>query len=221
MGKRTRNNIRVVDGQVDRAGEVGEPGTSNGAVEDTVDCGLDISTSVVGVCFLEKTTGKLIKTCSLKLNSTKYDSLWDKADAFAAFIDAEVTLLGKKLSRVFVEANAKRFTPGFSSADTILTLAKFNGICSYIVRQKFDINVVDVNVSSARSKLGLKINRADKRPTKEKVREQLLLLYPNIPIKTHVAKTGGKVGQVVPDVTMADELDACVIVMGGRVIHPC
>ena len=44
-----------------------------------------------------------------------------------------------KLKNVFVEANAKMFTPGFSSADTILTLAKFNGICCYIIFKLFKL----------------------------------------------------------------------------------
>ena len=201
----------------------------NQVTHTEIDLGLDISTSVVGVCFLDHKSGKLVKLGSVKLNTVNCDNLWKKADRFEKEIGELLVELGVGVvvSRVFVEANAKMFTPGFSSADTILTLAKFNGICSYIMhnllkqRSTTPGPIIDVNVVSARSRLGIKIDRKDKtKTTKEKVREQLLLLYPNIPIKTHVAKTGKNKGQTVPDKEMEDVLDAFVIVAGGRVLFP-
>jgi hypothetical protein len=56
----------------------------------------------------------------------------------------------RKIEKIFVEANAKMFSTGFSSADTLLTLAKFNGLISYLSHKAFNAEVIDVNVTSAR-----------------------------------------------------------------------
>lgn len=111
------------------------------------------------------------------------------------------------------------FTPGFSSADTILTLAKFNGICCYIVYKLFGITTTDINVTSARSKLGIKVDRKDKtKTTKEKVRIEFVKKYPNVPLTTHVAKTGKNKGNVVLDKENEDMIDAAIIALGGKLI---
>lgn len=191
-----------------------------------LDVGFDISTAVVGICALDQATGKLVDMRSIKFSPVKQPTMWSKADEFKRLVgefQAEMKTKGSgwKIGRVFVEANAKMFTPGFSSADTIITLAKFNGICSYITQDMFKVPIVDVNVVSARSKLGIKIDRKDKsKGTKEKVRESVVALYPDIPIKTHIAKTGKMKGQLVPDKEMEDVLDAFVIVSGGRILNP-
>jgi RNA recognition motif-containing protein len=186
-----------------------------------VEIGLDISTSVIGVCILEKETGNILELSNIKLTSTKFSNLWEKATEFENYIlSSKFSKNGEYvLTRIFVEANAKMFTPGFSSADTILTLAKFNGICSYIIFKNFGLAVTDINVTSARSKLKIKIDRKDKsRSTKEKVREQFLILYPNISLKTHVAKTGKNKGKFVLDKENEDMIDAAIIAIGGKKI---
>jgi hypothetical protein len=184
-----------------------------------VDVGLDISTAVIGVCILDHSSGNLIHLDHIKFG-TKQKTLWQKADHAKAQINAICLKKDLKFKRIFVEENAKRFTPGFSSADTILTLAKFNGIVSYLARSALNAEPVDVNVTSARSRLNIKYDRADKsKTTKEKVREQVQLLWPDLPYKSHIAKTGKKKGQVVLDKAMEDEIDAFVIAKGGQVIH--
>ena len=193
--------------------------------------GLDISTSIIGVCFLTRNTSKLIHLNCIKLTSTKFTDLWEKVD----FAKVELEKLCQEVlnphhsvnypvyrtfSRIFVEENAKRFSPGFSSADTILTLAKMNGIMSYLARNIANAPVIDVNVTSARSKLGLKIDRTDKSKTvKEKVFEKNVLLHPEFPWPQHLAKTGKHIGQVVYNVEARDMSDAYVICAGGKIIH--
>ena len=114
------------------------------------DLGLDISTSVVGVCLLDA-SGDLVFLDCIKLTSIKFETIWDKADEVNAVLS--VMMFNKNVRRIFVEENAKRFAVGYSSADTILTLAKFNGIVSYLAQKAFSAPVIDINVNSARSKL--------------------------------------------------------------------
>lgn len=184
-----------------------------------VEIGLDISTSVIGVCVLDSQTNQILKLTNIKLTSNKFTNLWEKATEFEKYISNFCIENNYKLKNVFVEANAKMFTPGFSSADTILTLAKFNGICCYIIFKLFGLAPTDINVTSARSKLGIKVDRKDKtKSTKEKVRIEFRKKYPNVPLTTHIAKTGKSKGQTVLDKENEDMIDAAVIALGGKLI---
>lgn len=180
----------------------------------TIILGLDISTSVVGVCLLDASTGVLVDLQPIKLTSSKLLTMWDKADAAIAGIKS---IVGQHtVMKVYVEANAKMFSVGFSSADTLMTLAKFNGIVSYLSHKAFAAPIVDVNVSSARKAVGFKNTKTDKRPVKDKVFEFVTTLHPEFPWKKHVAKTGKSQGQEVFDAEMKDCSDAWVIAAGGK-----
>lgn len=179
-------------------------------------CGLDISTSVIGVCLIEENEN-LVVLDAIKLTSTSLHTMWDKADKG---IEELVKLVGdKKVERIYVEANAKMFSTGFSSADTLLTLAKFNGLISYLSHKTFKAEVVDVNVTSARKAIGFKNVKTDKRPVKEKVFEFVTTLHPEFPWKRHVAITGKHKGQEVFNTEMKDACDAWVICVGGNRIN--
>ena len=102
--------------------------------------GLDISTSVVGVCtltgeeiwssgeFLIKERGQLETLDAIKLTGTKLENLWQKADFVSDwFFDWRAKNPDVVITKIFVEENAKRFAEGFTSADVILALAKFKG----------------------------------------------------------------------------------------------
>ena len=97
----------------------------------------------------------------------------------------------------------------------MFTLAKFNGLISYLSYKAFNAEVYDINVTSARKAIGFKNTQADKRPVKEKVFDFVTALHPEFPWKRHVAKTGGKKGQEVYDTEMKDACDAWVICVGG------
>lgn len=179
--------------------------------------GCDISTSVIGLCLIDETE-QVVVLDGIKLTSTSLTNMWEKADRG---IEEIKRLVGdRKIDKIFVEANAKMFTQGFSSADTLLTLAKFNGLISYLSHKAFGAEVVDVNVTSARKAVGFNNARADKRPVKDKVFDYVTSLHPQLPWKKHVAKTGKSVGQEVFNAEMKDAVDAFVIVVGGnRILH--
>lgn len=179
--------------------------------------GLDISTSCTGICLIDENE-QVIVLDAVKLTSTTLSNMWEKADKG---IEEIKKLVGdKKIERIFVEANAKMFSTGFSSADTLLTLAKFNGLISYLSHKAYKAEVVDVNVTSARKAVGFKNTKVDKRPVKEKVFDHVKALHPELPWKRHVAKTGKSQGQEVYNPECKDMSDAYVIAVGGKRLTP-
>ena len=183
------------------------------------DMGLDISTSVTGVSFFDK-QGKLVAMDHIKLNRAKFKTLWDKADYCWTQLPVLAAKYNVKVDRVFVEENAKRFSEGYSSADTILTMAKINGIVSYITHRLFGVDVIDVNVTKARTAIGYRNVKGAPGTVKERVRAFVIAGDPSLPIKRHVALTGKSKGQLVMDAEVADEVDALVICKGGRLLNP-
>ena len=174
---------------------------------------LDISTSCTGVCLIDENE-QLVALDAVKLTSTSLPNMWSKADRC---IEEIKNIVGNhSVSKIFVEENAKMFKGGFSSADTLLTLAKFNGLISYLSHKAFNVEIYDINVTSARKAVGFKNTKTDKRPVKEKVFEFVTALHPEFPWKRHVAKTGKDKGQEVYNTEMKDACDAWVIAVGGK-----
>jgi hypothetical protein len=174
--------------------------------------GLDISTSCTGVCLVDENE-QVVVFDAVKLTSSTLHTMWDKADRG---IEEIKKLVGdKKVERIYVEANAKMFSKGFSSADTLFTLAKFNGLISYLSHKAFNAEVVDVNVTSARKAVGFKNTKTDKRPVKDRVFEYVTALHPEFPWKKHVAKTGSQKGKEIYNTEMKDATDSWVICVGG------
>jgi len=190
------------------------------------DIGLDVSTSIIGICIVDRKTGALVYLASIKLNKARLVDIWDKALEFRKefqniLIALSATHPGHVFKRIYVEDIAKKFSPGFSSAGTIVILAKMNAIVCMSVYDALGIKPTFVNVRSARATLGVKINTADKtKSTKEKVFEIVQRLNPSFPWTTHVAKTGKKKGQTVFDTECQDMADSWVVARGGQSICP-
>ncbi len=168
--------------------------------------GLDISTSVIGVCVLdEKNNLKLLEYINLE----KEKSIFIKAKKFKE----ELFLMTQKLdiTRVGIEENLQAFRPGLSSAKTIVTLARFNGICSYISQEVFELVPEFINVNSARKNLGIKINRKSDKNTKQQIQEHVSLLEPTFSWPTKVMRQGPRKGSVVLIKECYDMADAYVI----------
>lgn len=213
-------NLRILDRQDSSAPTEGSqnPGTLPQKTE--VDIGLDVSTAIVGVCVLDHNTGNLISLFPIKLTSTKLVDLWDKSIEFQAEFSKNMSPAWT-IKRIFVEDIAKKFSPGFSSAGTIVTLAKMNAIACLIAFNMFQVKPTFINVRSARAQLGIKIDTKDKtKSTKDKVFEKVLVLNPNFGWMQHVAKTGKSAGQMVYDVCNQDMGDAWIAAKGGQKLFP-
>lgn len=113
-------------------------------------CGLDISTSVVGISILSN-IGEIVLLDYVQFK--KQDTLWDKVDKMHSFFSD----IKKQypIEHVFIEEPLSKFRRGASSSHTISLLIKFNGICSYFVHKIFQIDPFYINAGDARKTCGL------------------------------------------------------------------
>ena len=120
------------------------------------------------------------------------------------------------ITKVYIEENLQAFRPGFSSAKTLLTLARFNGIVGYLAQQEFDCTPEYINVNVARKAVGLKIISKKKggKPTKEQVLDwvssQVIYEWPE-----KVLRNGPRKGQSILEPGCFDSADAFVIATAG------
>lgn len=127
--------------------------------------GLDISTSCTGICILDQDR-QLILLDNIRLD--KCTDFFEKCVEVKKYLDdLKKTHL---IQNIFIEQDLQAFRPGLSSAATINTLARFNGAVTFMAYQTFMIRPDLINVTKARSAVGLKINHKDKtKTTKDKV----------------------------------------------------
>ena len=176
--------------------------------------GLDVSTSCTGWCILED-TGALVEMGYFPLSKIK--SHFKKAEQVKKCL-ANLHI-NYEINQVFIEENLQAFRPGLSSAKTLSSLAKFNGIVSYISFQEFCFEPVFLNVNSSRKQLGIKIIRKKNggKPTKEQVLDWVSIQISDTnhqwPIK--ILKGGPRKGDQVLEPSCYDMADAYVIAKAG------
>ena len=124
--------------------------------------GLDISTAIVGVATIDNRQLSL----STHWDISKADTLFEKAEIIGAEL-WQMRDLG--IDNIFIETALKKFIPGRSRADTIMKLAKFNGIVSWMCYDAFGLEPIYLNVNSARSLYGLSFPRGTKGPKRKKM----------------------------------------------------
>jgi len=135
--------------------------------------GLDVSTSVVGVSIVDPTVepvdGAHIKLLD-RIEFKGCTTFWSKADAVQAYLVQLRAAYPDMIGRVAVEEPLMGFRPGMSSAQTITTLMRFNGIVSYLARGVFLCEPEYVGSAHARKLCGIKLQRtAVGGPQKEQV----------------------------------------------------
>lgn len=146
-------------------------------------------------------------------------SIYDKADKLEKFF---YELTNKvDITHVYVEENLQAFRPGFSSAKTILSLAKFNGIACLLAKKQFSTTPINLNVNAARKTIELKIKRGDKKNnTKQQVFEwvnnKTAYDWP-----TKKLKSGPRKGIIVLEDFVYDMADAYVIALAGHKMNNC
>ena len=167
--------------------------------------GLDISTSAIGYCILEN--DKIVKIGAIELSKTR--SIFEKAKKFRdTIIDLKSTY---EIKQIFIEENLQAFRPGLSSAKTIVTLARFNGMCSLISFDIFKIEPCFVNVNAARKLIGFK-KQKNGQNTKDQIIEFVMDLERDIHWPTKILKGGPRKGTEVLQNYCYDMADAYVIV---------
>jgi len=165
--------------------------------------GLDISTSITGYTILYD-DGTIAEIGSWDMrNKKQWTDLFCKAEK----LKLELSIINKRftIKNVFIEPALNMFMVGKSSAHTISTLTKFNGIVSWFVYEIFDIEPEYIPAVSARKKCGITIKRGTK--AKEQVMTFLLDNEPDF--KIEYTRTGK------PKPHCYDEADSLIIAKAG------
>tara|TARA_R100001163_G_C5054252_1_gene190801 strand:+ start:24 stop:536 length:513 start_codon:yes stop_codon:yes gene_type:complete len=128
--------------------------------------GLDVSTSIIGVCLLKD--DKIVKTDYIDLRKTT--GLLHKAKVVEDYITHNLKDEGVK--HIFIEQALMFFRRGGSTAKTMSTLQNFNGVVSWLCFKMLELEPQYITPISARSKCGIKVPRGKK--AKEVVMEHFL-----------------------------------------------
>ena len=136
--------------------------------------GLDVSTSITGATLLNN-KGEVIYNEAW--DTRKYKNFFRKAEE----IDTKIGLLPVTPTRVYIEQSLQSFRSGFSSARTLSTLSKINGIVSWICYRRYAIEPEYLAATSARKKCGILVPRGTK--AKEVVLKYILDNVPEVTIE--------------------------------------
>lgn len=119
--------------------------------------GLDISTSITGATVIDD-SGEVILNESV--DTRKYKSFFLKAEKMKSFL----TSVSKKYSinEVYIEQSLQSFRSGFSSAKTLSTLSRFNGVVSWICYSLWSVEPEYLAATSARKLCGIKVSKGQK-----------------------------------------------------------
>lgn len=166
-------------------------------------CGLDISTSITGATVLDE-NGKIV-----------YNEAWDTRkfkDHFekANYVRSQASIMFERfegIEEVYIEQSLQSFRSGFSSAKTLSSLSRFNGIVSWIVYSLTGIKPEYVSASSARKSCGIKVPKGVK--AKEKVVEFLLDSEPQFMVEYT------KFGNIKPE--CFDKADSIIVARAGYI----
>ena len=179
--------------------------------------GLDISTAITGYCILhvDKDTLDVSLETAGAIVTSKQKNVYEKATTVRSTL---LELTDRyELAGIFVEENLQAFRRGFSSAKTLSTLARFNGIVSFLAEDIFSTPAEMLNVNTARSKVGLKVERT-KPPT---VKDQALAWVKNhdafssFPWPEKTLKSGPRKGVTINAPECFDIADAAIIALAG------
>lgn len=119
--------------------------------------GLDISTSITGLAILND-QGRIEKIDAVILKPLS--DVFEKANAMEqALIQIKKDF---NITEVAIEPALVRFQPGKSSAVTISTLIKFNGIVSFLCYKIFGLVPNYIPATSARKLCGIKVKKKEK-----------------------------------------------------------
>jgi hypothetical protein len=183
---------------------------------------LDVSTSYVGVTVLDLNVpiiaqGKhIIMMDHIEFKKLHALTMWTKADHLRdVLVTMSKSFAFQGIEHVFIEDAAKRFSPGMSSADTIGTLLRFNGLASYLIHDIFKLDPIYIPVGAARKLCGLQMmqkKNAGNRGHKEQTYD--LMMADDL---KHITWPNKKSGQPVD--WRYDVVDSYVIAKAGYRIH--
>jgi len=182
--------------------------------------GLDISTSCTGYCILQSDLNS--KTSLLEIGFIPLSK--EKGHYAKANVVLDVIKRLKKeyqIEKIAIEENLQSFRSGFSSAQTLSSLAKFNGIIAYLCEDTFETPPEFFNVNAARKSVGLKVLSKKKggSDTKIQVLDWVKCEIPHYTWPTKTLKSGPRKGESVLEPGCYDMADAYVIARASQLEH--
>ena len=170
--------------------------------------GLDISTSIIGVCLLDY-KGDLINLENINLKKIK--CIFDKSLEVQRYFNKLKSRynISNKVE-ISIEEALQSFKRGLSSAKTLSKLTRFNGIVSYLVYTELGSKPLYISVNTARKNLQIKIDKSSDKSTKDQVFEWVRGKE-NFDWPEKVLKSGPNKGLVKYDECCYDMSEAYVI----------
>jgi hypothetical protein len=117
--------------------------------------GLDVSTSITGVTVLDD-QGDVLE--NFAIDTRKYRNFFDKAER----VEETLRSMKKIPNHIFIEQSLQSFRSGFSSAKTLSTLSRFNGVVSWMCFKAFDVEPEYLAATSARKAVGITVPKGMK-----------------------------------------------------------
>ena len=179
--------------------------------------GVDVSTSITGFAIV--TDNVLVYYDSIDLR--KYKGFFAKTiaikekilDIFEMYqLNNDDKLGGESefpIQHIYIEQSLHMFMGGRSSAKTLSTLTRFNGVVAWLLFEMFEIEPEFIGASSARKQVGIKVPRGEK--AKQVVLKYLLDNEPTFKIQ-YTSK-----GNPKPE--SFDRADAIIIARAGDIIE--
>ena len=181
--------------------------------------GWDVSTSVTGICVLNSEIEPDDKGSNIllleKIEFKKCKTFWEKVAAVERVFESDAMFKNVPvIDRVALEEPLLGFRPGLSSAQTISTLLRFNGIVSYICKNHLKLEPEYVSSAQARKLCGIKLQKtAITGPQKEQVFKYMC--EHDLKSITWELKKNGDIVDYARDMT-----DAYVIARAGSLLEP-
>lgn len=180
--------------------------------------GVDISTSITG--FAVVGDGHIVYYDSIDLR--KHKDVFEKTNAIKEKLldifemyqceNENIMRFGTPdypIKHIYIEQSLHMFMGGKSSAKTLSTLTRFNGIVSWLIYELFEIKPEFISASSARKHAGIKVPRGQK--AKQVVLEHLLENEPAFTIE--YTRHGN------PKPESYDRADAIIVAKAGYAIE--
>tara|TARA_R110000803_G_scaffold184426_1_gene246794 strand:- start:79 stop:603 length:525 start_codon:yes stop_codon:yes gene_type:complete len=120
--------------------------------------GLDISTSITGVTVLDMSGTCVYNEYWDTRNKNHFPTIYHKAH----HVKERLQSLPYKFEHIFVEQSLQSFRSGFSSAQTLSLLSRFNGIVSWVCWEEFELMPEMLAATSARKQVGIKVSKGEK-----------------------------------------------------------
>ena len=122
--------------------------------------GLDISTTITGATIFDINGVCVYNEYWDTRNKNHFPTIYHKAHHVKGYLKKINDKY--KIEHIFIEQSLQSFRSGFSSAQTLSTLSRFNGIVSWVCWEMFDITPEMLAATSARKQVGIKVSKGEK-----------------------------------------------------------